>query len=132
MTVLSAWHSAPPAAGVQCRPWNCVSPKAQRNAAERLLDTATAAGAAPLSGCLTKNIEREAPEINPTFALDKPASELAHLLADLADGLLLQLADALARQVVLIADLFERELVLVIETEAPADNPRLDRSQGTE
>src|SRR5262245_17844016 len=44
-------------------------------------------------------------------------SELAHLLADLADGLLLQLTDAFARQVVLVADLLQRELVLVIEAE---------------
>src|SRR5262249_15297104 len=58
--------------------------------------------------------------------------EFSHLAADLADGLLLELADALARQVVLVADLLQRELVLVVEAEAPADDARLDRREGTE
>ena len=50
---------------------------------------------------------------------------VAHLLADLAERLLLELANALARQVVLVANLLQRELVLVVEAEAPADDPRL-------
>src|SRR4051812_11945175 len=54
---------------------------------------------------------------------------VAHLLADLAEGLLLELPDALAGEVVLVADLLEGELVLVVEAEAPADDARLDRRQ---
>jgi PBP4 family serine-type D-alanyl-D-alanine carboxypeptidase len=56
-------------------------------------------------------------------------SEVAHLLADLAERLLLELANALAREVVLVADLLERELVLVVEAEAPPDDARLDGRQ---
>jgi hypothetical protein len=51
------------------------------------------------------------------------------VLAHLAERLLLELADALARQVVLVADLLERELVLVVEAEAPAEDARLDRRE---
>src|SRR3712207_1962022 len=54
------------------------------------------------------NRERRAPAAG--------SSELAHLASDLPDGLLLKLTDALARQVVLVADLLQRELVFVIET----------------
>jgi phosphotransferase system enzyme I (PtsI) len=57
---------------------------------------------------------------------------LANLLADLGEGLLLELTDALARQVVLVADLLERELLLVVEAEAPADDARLHGAQGVE
>jgi hypothetical protein len=49
------------------------------------------------------------------LADDSERSEVAHLLADLADRLLLQLTDSLARQVVLVADLFESQLVFVVE-----------------
>src|SRR5262245_43237148 len=59
-------------------------------------------------------------------------SRVADLLPDLADGLLLELPNALARQVVLVADLFQRELVLVVEAEAPANDPRLDRRERAE
>src|SRR6188474_76286 len=55
-------------------------------------------------------------------------SELAHLLADLADRLLLQLANAFAAEIVLVADLFQRELVLVVEAEAPTNDAALDWS----
>src|SRR5689334_7865263 len=68
----------------------------------------------------------------PSRPRPSPGSELAHLFADLADRLLLELANALARQVVLVADLFQRELVLVVETEAPANDARLDRGEGAE
>src|SRR5690349_1938400 len=45
-------------------------------------------------------------------------SELvANLAANLPEGLLLELPNALARQVVLVADLLQRELVLVVQTE---------------
>ena len=47
---------------------------------------------------------------------------VAHQLSNLADRLLLQLADTLAGEVVLVTDLFEGELILVVEAEAPADN----------
>src|SRR5690606_2488405 len=57
---------------------------------------------------------------------------LLDLAADLGEGLLLQLADALARQVVLVTDLLERELVLVVEAEAPAQDARLHRRQGAQ
>src|SRR5262245_35388958 len=59
-------------------------------------------------------------------------SVVAHLLADLAERLLLQLANALAAQIVLVADLLQRELVLVVEAEPPPDDPRLDRRQRCE
>src|SRR5581483_6799543 len=59
-------------------------------------------------------------------------SRVADLFPDLSDGLLLQLTDAFARQVVLVADLFQRELVFVVETEAPADDARLDRRESAE
>src|SRR5690606_23971430 len=62
-------------------------------------------------------------------ARDAGVSELAHLLANLADGLLLQLTNPLARQVVLVANLLERQLILVVEPEAPADDARLDWSE---
>src|SRR5215468_7082904 len=58
--------------------------------------------------------------------------KLAHLAANLADGLLLQLTDALARQVVLVADFLQRELVLVVEAEAPPDDARLDGRERSE
>jgi hypothetical protein len=48
------------------------------------------------------------------------------------ERLLLELADALARQVVLVADLLERELVLVVEAEAPAEDARLHGRQRVE
>src|SRR5690349_15567997 len=63
---------------------------------------------------------------------DLRLSELPHLLSDLADGLLLKLPDALARQVVLVADLLQRQLVLVVEAEAPADDARFDGREGVE
>jgi len=72
------------------------------------------------------------PRLSPGQTAATGRSELAHLATDLTDGLLLQLADALARQVVLVTDLFERELVFVIETEAPADDAGFDRGQGAE
>src|SRR5690606_20312777 len=45
-------------------------------------------------------------------------SEVAHLPTNLADCLLLQLPNALTREVVLVANLFESQLVLVVESEA--------------
>src|SRR5262249_40658393 len=59
-------------------------------------------------------------------------ASVAHVLANLAERLLLELADSLAREVVLVADLLERELVLVVEAETPADDARLDRREVTE
>src|SRR6202042_1899112 len=54
---------------------------------------------------------------------------LPHVLADLAQCLLLELSDALAGEVVLVADLFEGQLVLVVQTEAPANDARFDGRQ---
>ena len=48
--------------------------------------------------------------------------------AHLGQRLLLELADALARQVVLVADLLERQLLLGAEAEALAQDVRLDRA----
>ena len=47
----------------------------------------------------------------------------------LPQGLLLQLADALARQVVLVADFLERQLLLRAEAKALAQDVGLDRAQ---
>src|SRR6478609_8867825 len=58
--------------------------------------------------------------------------EISHLPANLTDRLFLKLTDAFARQVVLVADLLERQLVLVIEAEAPANDARFDGRQGVE
>src|SRR4051812_6171046 len=49
--------------------------------------------------------------------------------AHLGEGLLLELADALAGQVVLVPDLLERQLLLGAEAEALAEDIRLDRAQ---
>src|SRR5262249_49759433 len=59
-------------------------------------------------------------------------SSVPHVLADLAERLLLQLTNSLARQVVLVADLFERELVFVVEADTPANDARLDGREMTE
>src|SRR5687767_8499762 len=56
---------------------------------------------------------------------DRRPGLVAQLAADLAERLLLQLTDALAGQVVLVADLLERELLLVVEAKAPAQDARL-------
>src|SRR5689334_13825820 len=49
--------------------------------------------------------------------------------AHLRESLLLELADALAREVVLVADLLERQLLLGLETEALAQDVGLDRAE---
>src|SRR5689334_9888509 len=51
---------------------------------------------------------------------------------DLGQRLLLQLPAALAREVVLLADLLERELAVVVEAEALAQDVRLDRLEVVE
>src|SRR5690606_22693079 len=60
---------------------------------------------------------------------EEPTSEVAHLLTNLADGLLLQLPDAFTREIVFVANLFQRQLILIIQTEAPTDDPGLDRAE---
>jgi hypothetical protein len=52
--------------------------------------------------------------------LDLQDLALGHRLAHLAQRLLLELADPLARQVVLVADLLERPLAVVDQAEALA------------
>src|SRR3954471_9413639 len=78
-------------------------------------------------GCSAEPATREVDGTLGTFYL-----EIAHLATNLTDCLLLQLANALARQVVLIADFFEGELVLVVEAETPANDARFDGRQGVE
>lgn len=48
-------------------------------------------------------------------------------VAQLAERLVLDLPDALAREVVLSTDLLERQLVAAIQTEAQPKRSRLDR-----
>jgi len=72
------------------------------------------------------------PEVTAPNAPSVARSELPHLLSNLSDRLLLQLTDALARQVVLVADLLQRELVFVVEAEAPTDDARLDGRERAE
>src|SRR5690606_960293 len=62
------------------------------------------------------------------------AARLQHLAstqlaADLEERLLLELTDPLSRQRVLLADLLERELLVVLEPEALAQDVGLDRAQ---
>ena len=72
----------------------------------------------PWSVC-ARNCKRRRgiPRRRSTFA---SLSSLFDLSANLPQRLLLQLPDSLAGQVVLVADFFQRELVLVVEAEAPA------------
>src|SRR5213083_38174 len=58
--------------------------------------------------------------------------EVAHLATDLADCLLLELTDSFTRQVVLVTDFLQRELVLVVEAETPANDARFDGREGVE
>ena len=60
------------------------------------------------------------------------AFALGHRPAHLAQRLLLELAHALARQAVLVADLLERSLLVVHEPEALAEDVRLDRLERRE
>jgi serine/threonine protein kinase len=55
-----------------------------------------------------------------------------NLLAHLAEGLLLELTDALAGEVVFVADFLEGQLILVVEAEAPADDAGLDGGEEVE
>ena len=71
-----------------------------------------------------ENEEREAKSIHQVFALERAAH--------LQQRLLLQLANPLARQVVLLADLFERELLVGVEAEALPQDVGLDRLQRME
>ena len=54
------------------------------------------------------------------------------MATDLAECLLLELTDALAGQIVLVADLLERELVLVVQAEAPAEDASFHGREGLE
>src|SRR5258708_32609146 len=54
------------------------------------------------------------------------------MFTNLAQSLLLELTNPLAREVVFVADLLERELVLVVEPEAPPDDARFDGRQRRE
>ena len=51
---------------------------------------------------------------------------VANLLSDFADSLFLELTDPFSRQIVLVANFLEGQLVFVVETEPPADDARLD------
>ncbi len=56
--------------------------------------------------------------------------EISHLFANLTNCLFLQLANSLARQVVLVTDFLERQLVLLVKAKAPTDDVGLNGRQG--
>jgi len=62
-------------------------------------------------------------------SIQGPLESVAHLFADLAERLLLELANAFPGQVVLVADFVERQLFFVVEPKAPADDARFDRRE---
>src|SRR5688572_28261654 len=85
----------------------------------------------------TRNVEsppHAAARIDPSSTSLRTLASLQHVAApevgtDLAERLLLQLPDALARERVLLADLLERELVVGLEPEPLAQDVGLDRTQ---
>jgi hypothetical protein len=81
---------------------------------------------------LGSRVKDSGPEVTAPNAPGVARLELPHLLSNLSDRLLLELTDALARQIVLVADLLQRELVFVVEAEAPTDDPRFDGREGAE
>src|SRR5262245_19836976 len=86
------------------------------------------------TGAPRGNSRDDAVRRSPTKSRDRrphPSHQVAagERAAHLGERLLLELADALARQVVLVADLLERELLLGAQPEALAQDIGLDRAQ---
>src|SRR5213078_4927627 len=84
-------------------------------------------------GTFPSPLSRQSRSIHPTARglarLDLQQIAAGQRTAHLGQRLLLELADPLARQVVLVADLLERQLLLGLQAEALAQDVGLDRAQ---